>query len=250
MKTLLASATEKPTERQKKDCACVVTDATEESVRALLDKLDDARILTKANMQQVHAAGDRIAACVVKTVEAEIDTIVSRKVGCLKRIYADREFEVGPTDGTKTLASASDLFLRDNIDANFKNWGCDKPGKPTKPQKAEVYEIFEDTRYGKIFGGFGLNPDQLCWGTPEIKSWLAKYAGTTLCGDGAATFLFLFKVEPEKKKEEKNKFFVADVLWRVGYHRRFAYVHRFSDEDVWHTVHRFRVVVPQQALVK
>lgn len=245
METLITSA-ESSTEEQRKQCIRVITDATEKATRTQLDELHRAGTLTKANTQQVLAAGNRIAMAVAKTVKAELAEIVSGRIGCLRRIFSDKKFVIGPTNGTETLASASDIF-GDNIDADFKNWGCHDVEKPTAETEGVPFEMCENGNYAKIFGSFGLNPERLCWTTPQIKSWVATHAASTLREDGWAAFLFLFKVKV-KETEEKDRYFVAYVSWRAGGCHS-AHVNRFSYESVWVAEYRCRVVVPQQALV-
>ncbi len=241
METLIASA-EKCTESQKKNCVRLVTDATEKTVRDGLDELDKHQVLTKTNIQQVQASGDRIASAVAKAVQAEIAEIVSGKIGRLRRIAADKRFIVAETNGTETLANASDVF-GSNIDRDFRNWGCDGTEAPTERAEAHLFEMCENGNYRQVFGSFGVNVEQLCWTTPQIKKWVAEYAGSHMREDGWAVFLFLFKVKA-KKRGEKNEFFVADVDWAADGDRGVAVV-RFAYGSVWLAENRYRVVVPQ-----
>lgn len=242
----LITSSESSTEAQRKQVARVVGDATEKMVLTKLNELHTDGTLSKTTTQQVLAAGNRVATSVAKAVEAELAEIVSGRIGILQRLFPEKKFVIGPTKGTETLASASDIF-GDSIDPDFVNWGCDGEEEPTEEAEGVPFEICENGNYAQIFGGFGLNPEQLCLTTPQIKLWVATHSAATLREDGWRIFLFLFKVKAEKVGD-RDKFFVADVYWCSGGSRD-VIVSLFSRGDVWNAEDRYLLIVPQQALV-
>lgn len=151
----------------------------------------------------------------------------------LRLISGGKQIIILATTGTKTIASATDVFTW-GIDSDFKNWGLDvvEPAKPDTP--VEVHEMIADGDFKTIFGSLGRNLDELCFTQEQIivfvqnhKKWLRT--------DGCSTF-FPFKVG--------NEFFVAYVYLFAGGRPR-AYVNRFSSGFVWSGASRPRIVVPQ-----
>lgn len=248
MTTSLLTSTERPTEGQKKDCVRVITDATEKAVRKALNELEEAGTLNRVTMQQIHASGDSIGEAAAHGARTRILEVSVGRVGVLKLISGGQKVVIKAiTNGTETLASATDIFGT-NIDLDYRNWGCDKKEAATAETGVQVYEQVENANYRRMFGGFGQNLDQLCVTTCQAKRFVADEAVNYLREDGWAVFLFLFKVKAEKKGE-KDEFFVAYVYVRAdGY--RHADVYRFSCGNVWGVGSRFRVVVPQLALGK
>ncbi len=161
--------------------------------------------------------------------------IESGVVGCLKLISGGKRVVIGRTNGTETLASATDMFSY--ISPDFKNWGCDKDEQETPEMAVSVYEQIEDATYPKIFGDIDQNLDHLVLTTPQIKNFLMNHAKDYFLQTEEWTcFRFLFKLG--------NEFFVADVRVLADGDRAMR-VFRFLDGSVRHAQYRHRIVVPQ-----
>lgn len=138
---------------------------------------------------------------------------------------------IGETDGTKTLARATDVFTG-HIDPNFKDWGLDVPNgaKPATP--VEVHELVKDGCFSQFFPTLGAL-DQLCLTQAQIEKFCLEHR-RWLRKDGNVT-LFLFKVE--------DWFFVV----RVNFDNRDRLevrVRSFLYDHVWFASYKHRLVVP------
>lgn len=158
-------------------------------------------------------------------------------VSCLKLISAGRNTVIGATNGTETLASASDVFSY--ISPDFKNWGCDKTEKATPEVSVMIYEQTEDADYPTIFGSIDRNFDLLVLTTPQIKSFIVNNAKDYMLEAEWTCFRFLFKVGDE--------FLVADVRILSDGNRDIRLT-RFLDGSVRHAKYHHRIVVPQLAV--
>ena len=161
---------------------------------------------------------------------------VTSAVGCLKLISVGRNIVISATNGTETLADASDVFSY--ISPDFKNWGCDKAEQATPEVSVEVYEQIEDAEHPTIFGSIDQNLDRLVLTTPQIRSFIVNNAKDYLLEAEWTCFRFLFKTGDE--------FFVADVRVLSDGNRDIR-VTRFLDGSVRHAKYRHRIVVPQLA---
>lgn len=151
----------------------------------------------------------------------------------LKLISGGKSVIIGATDGTETLASATDLFSY--ISPDFKNWGCDKVEPVTPEVAVEVYEQTKDATYPRIFGSIDQNLDRLVLTTPQIKSFVLNNAKDYFLESEEWTcFRFLFKAD--------NEFFVADVRVLASGERDVR-VTRFLDGSVRHAQYRHRIMV-------
>jgi hypothetical protein len=92
----------------------------------------------------------------------------------LKLISEGKRVVIAATNGTETLASATDIFTY--ISPDFKNWGCDKDEEATPEVAVEVYEQIEDATYPKIFGSVDQNFDRIVLTTPQIRSFIMNNA--------------------------------------------------------------------------
>jgi len=155
-------------------------------------------------------------------------TELTQIVGHLKLISGDTEIVIGETDGTDTIANASDVFTG-RIDPDFVNYGTNVKGQPTKKTKVQVFEVIKDGTFIQTFGGFGENLDRLCLTQNQIKLFVKDHS-KWLLKNGYGTF-FLFK--------EKGEYFVIGVYLGDGGFRAIMLLN-----DVCHGCLR-RVVVPQ-----
>ena len=159
-------------------------------------------------------------------------------VGCLKLISEGKNVVIGATNGTETLAAATDMFSY--ISPDFKNWGCDKDEPGTPEVSVRVYEQIEDATYPKIFGDIDQNLDHLVLTTPQIMNFLVNHAKDYfLEAEEWTCFRFLFKTG--------NDFFVADIRVLADGDRAVR-IFRFLDGSVRHAEYHHRIVVPQLAL--
>lgn len=151
----------------------------------------------------------------------------------LWQLFAGETISVGVTDGTRTIAKASDVFAA-GIDSNFIRWELDVPSRPTKAARAVVCEMTNDGTFAEIFGSFKRSMDSLCWEQSQIVEFAKKHQDK-FREDGYPTF-FLFKVS--------GKLFVAGVHVLSGGCLGVG-VCCFSDDRVWDASCRHRFAVPQ-----
>lgn len=156
--------------------------------------------------------------------------------GILNLISSGQPITIAPCDGTATLAQAADLFT-DYLDDDFVSYGTDVPSAATPETAVEVYELVKDARLDQMFPSVSADLDRLCLTQHQIKEFVLDHQ-TWLHPEGWATF-FLFKVG--------DKFFVAGVYRHADGLE--AHVSRFSHDYVWRAECRFRVVLPQLALM-
>ncbi len=150
-----------------------------------------------------------------------------------KRISTSEILSLDPSDGTETLANASDVFTI-WLDPNFKNYGTNVPSPATEQIEVAVYEIVKNGNLETIFGSFGDDLARLCLPQDKIIQFVKKYR-EWLQKDGSAT-LFLFQVG-------HNKFFVASIGMNTKTALGASVAH-FSYDNVWDAQFSPRVVVP------
>jgi len=139
------------------------------------------------------------------------------------------------TDGTENLSDA--VVFPGYVDPDLKRWGCNVVSKAKPETPVAVHDLCDNGTFQQIFGGQGVDLDQLCLTPHQIKQFVRTYP-EHLHPEGYATF-FLFKVA--------GKFFVAGIYWRAAC-RLEVRVRRLSHDDVWYADGRYRVVLPQLAL--
>lgn len=153
---------------------------------------------------------------------------------CLKLISTNESVFIGRTEGTETLASATDIF--DYIDPNFKAWGCDSVEFPTNEMEVGVYEQIKDADYPEIFGSFSTDLGLLCLTTAQIKSFVLHNAKEYMLKDEEWTcFRFLFSAHEE--------LFIADVRIHSN-SKRDIRITRFLHGNIRHSIYRHRIIVP------
>lgn len=151
----------------------------------------------------------------------------------LRRLYADETITLDPTNGTRTIAQATKVFVW-GIDSDFKHWNLDVSSRSTALAKVSVHELVENGTFEEIYGSLGRPFDELCLTQDQIIGFCVKHKDK-LQRDGYGTF-FLFQVD--------GKFFVALVYVRSdGYLNVYAF--HFSDGCVWFALYRLRFVIPQ-----
>ena len=139
------------------------------------------------------------------------------------------------TDGTENLSDA--VVFPGWVDSDLENWGCNVVSERRPETATAVHELSADGTSQQIFGGQGVDLDQLCLTPHQIKLFVITHR-EHLHPKGYATF-FLFKVA--------GQFFVARVRW-VAARQLEVLVSRLARGNVWFAGDRYRVVLPQLAL--
>ena len=220
---------------QQEQCVTVIKDAARKAGETAIAELSASGVINSGNFQRVLEWGNKLAPAIQAFVKEQIAALAENIAGCLKLISGAETLELEPTDGKETIAKAKDTFPG-WIDGDFKNYDTDVKGKPTDKANVQVHEMIKDGTFAQIFGGLSDNLDSLCLTQAQIIQFVKKHS-KWLRTDGYGTF-FLFKVNEE--------FFGAYVHMYEG--SLWAFVYRFSFDCVWFAGHRYRVVVPQQAL--
>jgi len=141
---------------------------------------------------------------------------------------------IEPTDGSRGLADATDVFAC--IDADFKNYGADELGQPTAAMPVVVREMCKDANFAQMFDELNSDREKLCLTPHQIKIFVQNHR-RWLRTDGYSTF-FLFK--------SQSNFFVARVSFGFGGGLRVR-VGQFGRSVVWGAEYRRRIVVPKLA---
>jgi len=150
----------------------------------------------------------------------------------LRLLSASEEIIISETDGTKTLANATDVFTG-YISPDFTNSGLDVPSEARPKTPVRVYELVKNGRFNQFFSSSG-GLDKLCLTQDQIIQFCLEHKNWLRTG-GFATF-FLFKVE--------GQFWVVHVRFDAG-GRLMAIVNGFSSVNVWRAGYGHRIVVPQ-----
>jgi hypothetical protein len=110
----------------------------------------------------------------------------------LRLISGREQLILRPTDGSDTLARATDVFSY--IDSNFKNWACDAEEEATEATAVQVYEMVENITLHKMFGGFEVEADQLSLTQAQIKQFVRRYPDWLKKGGNGTFFCSRFAV--------------------------------------------------------
>lgn len=171
-----------------------------------------------------------------KLLRGELAVSEPPKPPILRLISGGESIVIAATSGTKTIASATDVFTW-GIDSDFTNWGLNVPSEAKPETSVQVFEQSQDGNFRTIFGGDGRSLDDLCFTQEQIVEFVRNHKNW-LRTDSYATF-FLFK--------EAGQFFVADVSLASGA-RPGVLAYRFGVGRVWGAECRRRVVLPQLKL--
>lgn len=162
----------------------------------------------------------------------------------LRRLYGKRVIRLDATDGTETLAQASDVFTG-WVDQNFKNLDLDLPGKARSMEQVTVHEMVKNGTFAGFYDSLGdLNDLRLSQG--QIKQFARRHA-SKLHPRGWSTF-FLFTREDKPVNEDRSNVFVACVRKRQsgGKNGKLeAHVRKFLSKEFWLADNRRRFVIPQ-----
>lgn len=217
---------------QKEQAISVVVCAARKAAEEALEQMSSAGHWNVITFQRVLSSGPDIITRVEQVMNEELLRLATGDLGCLKQIFVGEEIIIPPTTKGRKIRNMKSLFPG-GIYFDFNRTECDIVESATPKIAADMYEMVENGNYRKIFGGFGLNLDLLCFTQEQIIAWLEIHQ-SRLRSDGVSTF-FLFKAG--------DQFFVANVIVHsIGF---LVDVFRFSYKRVWTANHRHRVVVPQ-----
>ena len=162
-----------------------------------------------------------------------------KKNAYLRPLFSDQVVEIDATDGTETIAKATDVF-KGWIDGDFVKCGLNKKEQSTPVVPVTIYELKKDGTFADMFGSLG-NIDDICFEQSQVKGFCRKHH-CKLRKDGYAT-LFLIKNGKRVKKDKSNVFVVCVFVGVSGLE---VLVHRFSLDEVWPATDRNRFVSLQQ----
>ncbi len=224
------------TKGQEEQCVTVIKDAARKGIETAIAELKKNGTLNGENMQRILERGDHVSAKTQEFVKKLLAEMAENATGRLKLISGAETLTLSPTDGNEIIAEAGDLF-KGYLDSDFVNWNTNVKGNPTEAQNVQVHEMTKNGTFEQIYGGLGNDLNALCLSQAQIIQFVKKHR-KWLREDGYSTF-FLFKVGDE--------FFVAGV--RVDSDGSlYAFVRRFSYDEVWFAEFCNRFVVPQLAL--
>lgn len=166
-------------------------------------------------------------------VEAILRKAAEKPNPILRRLYEEERIVIGPTDGSETIAQASNVFTG-GIDPDFINWDLDHPCEPTEEREVEVQEMAESATFAGMFAFLLPDLDSLVLTQHQVKSFCREHRDK-LHPEGWATFFLL---------KEGEEFFVANVFANSGGQLE-VLVCQFENDCVWDAEDRHRLVVPQ-----
>lgn len=150
----------------------------------------------------------------------------------LRIVPGAESLDLPATDGTETLAQATDVFSL--VDRYFTRWGTDVPSEATEATRVSVYEMARDASFSQMFASFGKDLKVLFLTQHQIKKIVQTHQ-QHLRADGCNTF-FPFKVGAE--------LFVASVRLALDGEPE-ERVFRFMEDHAWLGRDCHRVVVPR-----
>lgn len=136
------------------------------------------------------------------------------------------------TDGTKTLAQATDVFP-----GGIYGESCGGSSQAQPKTLVNVHELIENATFQQMFEGQGVDLDKICLEQDQIVEFVISHPDQ-LHPQGYATF-FLFRANGD--------FFVAHVYW-CDARRLLVRVRHLAYAYVWFAGYCYRVVLPQLAL--
>ncbi|OGI21446.1 MAG: hypothetical protein A3J06_04770 [Candidatus Moranbacteria bacterium RIFCSPLOWO2_02_FULL_48_19] len=162
-----------------------------------------------------------------------LDPLELPKPVYLRQLYVGEEIIIGPTDGTRTIAQAKDVFTG-GIDSNFANLSLDVTAQPTGEIAVAVNENISNGEFSQIFGSVGYPQTRPGFTQHQIIEFCVKHKDRLRQG-GYGTF-FPFQVN--------GKFYVAYVaVGTAG--RLYVRVDQFSNDSVWNAKYQHRFVIPK-----
>lgn len=175
-----------------------------------------------------------LAAMLREGVKSEAKSLVSTY---LRRLFEDERIVIGPTDGTRTIAKAKDVFTG-GIDSNFVRYGLDNPGHSTEQAEVAVYEMIKDGVFKDIFESLKHPLVKLCLEQDQIIDFCVKHKDK-LRQDGTT---FLFKEKLDFSATPENMFV---MMVNTGSCGLCMSVYKYLSVESWFAIHRRRFVIPQ-----
>jgi hypothetical protein len=171
---------------------------------------------------------------------------MKKQENILRLISSGHDLKLKASDGSRLICEATDVFK--HISSNCIKLGINKPGIATPEILPDVHEMVSDGTFMDIFlellGNWNekwLSQDKVVDFCETFPHWLNQKGLT----------VFLLKRDENKPIDEMKP---GDnlVVVRVLVDNDDLYVSAFHLEDanVWHGVHRHRVVSPQFPLIK
>lgn len=154
----------------------------------------------------------------------------------LNRISGEKEFVIESLDGMATIIEARDTF-KSFVDASFKQWGLDQPGRITNETIMDVYEIVGQGRFPEVYARLTANLDMAMVTQHQIIRFCERYP--MLFHQKGYCYFFLIK--------EAREYFM--VYTKNNSSGLFASLDRFNGFVNWpgKDCHR-RIIVPQLIL--
>ena len=155
----------------------------------------------------------------------------------LKCISVGQEIVLGQTDGTKTIATAKDVF-KGGVDSDFMNESLNVPGLPKPETELMVFKMIKCNMFRNIFLDLDDDLDRVCAQQDQIIQVVVKYPAW-LQPKNNGTLILL-------KDSEGNTDDDYSVVWitktNLGLRVR---RHDLSSRIVWDAIHEIYVIAPQ-----
>jgi len=217
-----------------------------------MEKLDNTGLgLIGAAIERVKNENSLFGSALKKLVnstEEELDDFLKRKIekqinSILRLISGGSTLTLKALDGSRLICKAKKTF-KSFLDADFVNWGINKPGITTPETPISVHEMIANDTFLDIFRSLPgtwnqkwLSQNQVIEFCESLPDWLRQ--------DGNATF-FLVKKDENKPIDENSP---EDNLVVVGVgvlsDGLYVVVDRLGGDHVWDGEYRLRVVSPQ-----
>ncbi len=173
----------------------------------------------------------KLSACIQEGLPAQMSKAsLPQPHSLLRRLTPD--LIIPAVDGIEDLDDPK--VFTGGVDPDLKRYNCNGKSGAKLATTVDVYELIEDGDFQRIFGGQGVDLDQLCLTPHQIKLFVINHR-EHLHPQGYATFFLL----PSS--------LVAYVFW-LDARLLEVHVHRLAHAFVWYAGPRHRVVLPQLTL--
>lgn len=147
-----------------------------------------------------------------------------------------QELFVGPTDGTRTIFEATDLF-QSGIEECFESCELNKPGEATEKTFVEIYRVNQVESLLKTFQAISSNFEELILGQGQIIDFCLNHQNLFLM-KGVGT-LFLTK---------KGRGYSAVLVFIKSNGLEVASYNPYSEKNIiceWISCENLRIIVPR-----
>jgi len=217
-----------------------------------MEKLDNTGLgLIGAAIERVKNENSLFGSALKKLVnstEEELDDFLKRKIekqinSILRLISGGSTLTLKALDGSRLICKAKKTF-KSFLDADFVNWGINKPGITTPETPISVHEMIANDTFLDIFRSLPgtwnqkwLSQNQVIEFCESLPDWLRQ--------DGNATFFLVKKDENKPIDENSPEDNLVVVYVNVHSDGLYVYVYRLEFDNVWYGEDRHRVVSPQ-----